>query len=239
MSCIVMILSGIHGFASSVTNRLGQAYSSVMSWLAPAAGGRHATTAGMCILIACFVLFTQLASTQALRPHTINAIGAQYAIENWGIELWPGNATRYGLKCIAQSHQQYCLQAANGFAKGQLFLDSGTSTTLIHDVSMLVNVRCLSEPEMVVGLTGPQAIKFTGDLCLEMLNTTGKSTKIVMNDVYYDPSPQYNLVGVTDISRTGHVTTFSADSNQVTGPAGAFELIQTCGVYALPSAERH
>jgi len=71
MPCIVMFLSGIHGFASSVTNRLGQAYSSVVSWLAPAAGSRHATTAGMCILIACCVLFTQLASTQALHPHTM------------------------------------------------------------------------------------------------------------------------------------------------------------------------
>ena len=154
MSYIVMFLSGIHGFAFSVTNRLGQACSSVMTWLTPAAGGRHATTARMCILIACCVLFTQLASTQALRPHTINAIGARHAIENWGIELSPGNATRYGLKHIAQSHQQYCLQTANRFATGQLFLDSGASTTLIHDVSMLVNVRCLSESKMVMGLTG-------------------------------------------------------------------------------------
>jgi len=173
-------------------------------------------------------------------PSAYNGIGALYAIENWGIELWSGNATRYGLNCIAQSHQQYCLQAANGFAKGQLFLDSGTSTTLIHDVSMLVNERCLlSEPKMVMGLTGPQAIKFTGDLCLEMLNMTGKSSKMVLNDVYYNPFLQYNLVSVTDISRTGHVTTFSAHSNQVKGPAGALELIKTCGVYALPSAERH
>jgi len=234
MSYIVMFLSGIHRFASSVTNRLGQACGSVMTWLAPAVGGRHATTAGTCILIACCVLFTQLASTQALYPHTINALGAWHAIENWGIELSPGNATRYGLKGIAQGHQQYFLKAANGFAKGQLFLDSGAGTTLIHDVSVLVNVRCLSEPKMVMGLTGPQAIKFTGDLCLEMLNTTGKSSKIVVKDVYYDPSLQYNLVSVTDISRTGHVTTFSTDSNQVTGPAGAFELIKTCGAYALP-----
>jgi len=31
---------------------------------------------------------------------------------------------------------------------------------------------------------------------------------------------------VTDISRTSHVTTFSTDSNRVTGPAGAFELLK-------------
>jgi len=67
---------------------------------------QHTTTAGMCILITCCALFTQLASTQALRPHTINAIGAWHAIENWGIELLSSNATRYGLKRIAQSHKQ-------------------------------------------------------------------------------------------------------------------------------------
>ena len=226
-----MVLSCIYGIASSITNRMGQVCNTVITWMAPAAGGRHATVAGVCILLACCVLFTQLASTQALNPQ-INAIGAQHAIENWSIESSSSNATKYGR--IAQSHQQYCLQAANGFAKGQLFLDSGASTTLIHDVTMLVNVRRLSEPKMVMGLTGPQAIKFTGDLCLEMHNTTGKTSKIVVKNVYYDESLQYNLVSVNDISSTGHVSTFSTDINQVTGPAGTFDLIKTCGVYALP-----
>ena len=138
MSCIFMVLSCICGIASSVTNRLGQACNTVITWMAPAAGDRPATTAGVCILLACCVLFTQLASTQALNLHTINAIGAQHAIETWSIESSSTNATtrvrnvlaimlsKIGLKRIAQSHQQYCLQAANGFAKGQLFLDSGT-----------------------------------------------------------------------------------------------------------------
>ena len=158
---MVVFLSGIHGFVFSVTNRLGRACSSVITWMAPAADSWYMMAAGMCILLACCMLFTQLASTQALSPHTINAIGAWHAIENWGIESSPGNATRYGLKRIAQSHQQYCLQAANRFAKGQVFIDSGASTTLIHDVSMLVSMRRLSEPKMVMVLTGPQAISFT------------------------------------------------------------------------------
>ena len=66
-----------------------------------------------------------------------------------------------------------------------------------------------------------------------MVNTTGKPSKIIVKDVYYDLSLQYNLVSVTDISRTGHVTTFSTESNLVSGPVGAFELVKTCGVYAL------
>jgi len=134
MSCKLMLLSGIHGFASSVTSRLWQACNSVITWIAPAAGGRHMTTAGVCILLTCCVLFTQFVSTQALSPHTLDAIGKKHAIENWNIESTLGNATKYGLKRMAQGHQQYCLQAATGFAKGQLFLDSGASTTLMHDV---------------------------------------------------------------------------------------------------------
>ena len=86
MSCIVMLLSGIHGFASSITNRLWQACSSVITWIALAAGGPHTTTAGVCILLTRCVLFTQFASTRALSPHMINAIGAQHAIKNWDIE---------------------------------------------------------------------------------------------------------------------------------------------------------
>jgi len=75
MSCIVMFLTGIYGFASSLPNRLWQACSITSNWMARAAGGWHATTAGVCILLACCVLFTQLASTQTLTPHTLTAIG--------------------------------------------------------------------------------------------------------------------------------------------------------------------
>jgi len=70
MSCIIMFLTCIYGFASSLPNRLWQACSSASTWMAPAAGGRHTTTAGVCIMLVCCVLFTQLASTQARRPHT-------------------------------------------------------------------------------------------------------------------------------------------------------------------------
>jgi len=73
---------------------------------------------------------------------------------------------------------------------------------------MLVNVRRLSEPKMGMGLTGPQAIKFTGDLCLEMLNTTGKSSKIVVKDVYHispvDKTGPDNNSSEIDATRTTH-----------------------------------
>lgn len=61
---------------------------------------------------------------------------------------------------------------------------------------------------MVMGFIGPQTITFSGILCLIMLNTAGKSGKIVVKEVYYNPSLQYSLVSVAYLSRTGHVTTF-------------------------------
>jgi len=76
MSWLLAIISGIYGLALSLTSHVGQAVGDAISWMAPAAGPWNTTTAGMCILLACCVLFTQLASTQELNLHAIGAIGA-------------------------------------------------------------------------------------------------------------------------------------------------------------------
>ena len=73
--------------------------------------------------------------------HALNIIRARHAIENWVIQLPSGTVTRVGFKRLLQSHELYCLQTATGFAKGHLLLDSGTSTTLIYDTSMLTKTR--------------------------------------------------------------------------------------------------
>jgi len=86
----------------------------------------------------------------ALNPHSINAIRTRHAVENWGIKIPPGTATRFAFKLLVQGHAQYFSQAATplGFAKEQLFLESSASTIFIHDALKLTNVRPLSEPEM-------------------------------------------------------------------------------------------
>jgi len=69
---------------------------------------------------------------------------------------------------------------------------------------MLVNVRRMSEPKMVMGLTGPQAIKFIGDLCLEMLNTKGRSARSswkTCEDCFYYYSQRNNVVVCLELSR--------------------------------------
>ena len=92
MSWLYVILNGIHGVASNITNRVGQACHVAISWVAPAAGARHTTIAGVCMLLVCCVLTTQFVSTQALTLHAIKDIRARHAVENWGIEILPGAA---------------------------------------------------------------------------------------------------------------------------------------------------
>jgi hypothetical protein len=92
MSWLFEILYGIHDVVSKFTNRVGQACHVAISWVAPAAGARLTTTAGVCMLLVCCVLFAQFVSTQALTLHAIKDIRARYAVENWGIEILPGAA---------------------------------------------------------------------------------------------------------------------------------------------------
>jgi len=94
---MAILLNGVYGFTSLVTNRLGQACSSAVKWMAPAAGSQYTTTAEVCILLACCVLFTQLASTEAFSPHTIHAIRARHAIKNRGIKSFMAMLLDMGL----------------------------------------------------------------------------------------------------------------------------------------------
>jgi len=94
MSWLFAILYGIHEVVSKCTNRVGQVCHVAISWVAPAAGARHTTTACVCMLLVCCVLFAQFVSTQALTLQAIKDIGARHAVENWGIEISLGAATR-------------------------------------------------------------------------------------------------------------------------------------------------
>ena len=67
-----------------------------------------------------------------------------------------------------------------------------------------------------------------------MRNTTGNVQNIIIKDVYYDALLNYNLISLTDMSKSNYATTFSQQDNKISGPLGTFDLIKTCGVYALP-----
>ena len=67
-----------------------------------------------------------------------------------------------------------------------------------------------------------------------MVNTTGKTSTVVIKDVYYNPTLHYNLVSVSDMADHDYTSTFSKRGASVQGPAGTFDLIKTSNVYLLP-----
>ena len=80
MSWLFAILRGIHDVVSKFTNRVGQACHVAISWVVLAAGARHTTTAGVCMLLVFCVVFTQFVSTQALTRHENKDIRARHAV---------------------------------------------------------------------------------------------------------------------------------------------------------------
>ena len=70
---------------------------------------------------------------------------------------------------------------------------------------------------------------------LRMIDNYGRLKTVVVKDVYYEPSLTYNLISVSDMSRSKYTSIFSEKANIITGPAGTFDLISTSDVYALPT----
>ena len=137
----------------------------------------------------------------------------------------------------AEKIQQFCFASAAGFTEGRVFLDSCCSRTIIHDASMLSNIRPMRAHKSIIGIGGFTQIRHVGDLHMSLVDIQGRTKTVVIKDVYHDPSLSYNLVSVSDMSREQYRSTFSSKENSLVGPAGSFELQPTCDVYALPLAQ--
>jgi hypothetical protein len=133
--------------------------------------------------------------------------------------------------------QELCFATTAGFAKGCLFLDSCCSRTIIHDQSLLKNIRPLRVPKSVLGIGGYTRIKSIGDLHLPLTDVQGRTKTVLVRDVYHEPTLAYNLVSVSDMCREHYTTIFSETGSTVSGPEGTFDLIPTSDVYALPTPE--
>ena len=143
---------------------------------------------------------------------------------------WASPLVHARLASARHRHDIYCFQAIAGMVHNKLFLYSGASRTIIHDASMLKNLRPLDKAKTIQGLTGAQSIKYQEDLQLNMVNSTGKNCTIV----YYNHALHYNLVSVSDMVDHDYTSTLSRRGSSVQGPAGTFDLIKTSNVYMLP-----
>ena len=62
------------------------------------------------------------------------------------------------------------------------------------------NVRPLTMPARVAGLSGIKTFNQQADLHLPVTDVNGKQTVIVLEGLYYDPDVNYNLVSVAELA---------------------------------------
>jgi len=79
-------------------------------------------------------------------------------------------------------------------------VDSCCSKTIVRDRHLLKNVRPLTTPARVAGLSGIKTINQQADLHLPVIDVNGKQTVIVLEGLYYDPDVKYNLVSVAELA---------------------------------------
>ena len=115
-------------------------------------------------------------------------------------------------------------------------MDSCCSKTIVWDRHLLKNVRPLTTPARVAGLSGIKTIDQQADLHLSVTDVNGKRTVIILEGVYYDPTVKYNLVSVAELAALNYESRFSKQASSVRGAAGIVPLIHTCNMYAIDAA---
>ena len=99
----------------------------------------------------------------------------------------------------------------------------------------VTNVRPLTMPARVAGLSGIKTINQQADLHLPVTDVNGKQTVIVLEGVYYYPDVKYNLVSIAELAGLNYESRFNTQTSSVRGAAGIVPLIHTCNVYVISS----
>jgi len=112
------------------------------------------------------------------------------------------------------------MQADSGMASGRYFVDSCCSKTIVRDRHLFKNVRPLTTPARVAGLSGIKTIDQQADLHLLLTDLNGKQMVIILEGVYYDQTVKYNLVNVAELDGLNYESRFSKQASLVHGAAG-------------------
>ena len=102
-------------------------------------------------------------------------------------------------------------------ASGRYFVDTCCSKTIVRDRHLLKNVRPLTMPARVTGLSGIKTINQQEDLHLPVTDVNGKRTVIILEGVYYDPDVKYNLVSVVELAGLNYESRFSKQASTTWG----------------------
>ena len=92
------------------------------------------------------------------------------------------------------------------------FMDSGCSTTIINNVSVLHDIHNIP-PVIIDGLTGSRTLTQGGTLQIELLDFNGDPYILVIPDVLYDPDAQGNLVSASQLTDLGFGIMLTKDPN--------------------------
>ena len=92
------------------------------------------------------------------------------------------------------------------------FMDSGCSTTIINNVSVLHDIHNIP-PVIIDGLTGSRTLTQGGTLQIELLDFNGDPYILVIPDVLYDPDVQVNLVSASQLTDLGFGIMLTKDPN--------------------------
>jgi len=65
---------------------------------------------------------------------------------------------------VSQREMEFCMQADSGMATGRYFMHSCCSKTFVRDRYLLKNVRPLTTPARIAGLSGIKTINQQADL---------------------------------------------------------------------------
>jgi len=134
---------------------------------------------------------------------------------------------------VSQREMEYCMQANSGMATGRYFVDSCRSKIIVRYRHLLKNVRPLTTPARVAGMSGIKTINQQADLQIRVTDVNRNRTVIILGGVYYDPTVKCNLVCVAELAGLNYESRFSKQASSVRGAAAIVHLIHTCNVYVI------
>ena len=121
-----------------------------------------------------------------------------------------------------------------GMHRNHCFVDSGCSTSIISDRTILRNIRKLTQQVPIAGLIGELGVQYSADMHIPVFDTSGKLAELVVPDVYYSPDSKYNLISCAQLEDLGYDVQFS--KRQICTPTTSIAIARIGNVYALANA---
>ena len=156
---------------------------------------------------ALFIAVLAVTAGYARGAEVIN-YGSYNSLNSTSIHSVPLYGLDQGSSDVNNCALQLAMLSKDGMTADHFFIDSGCSTTIINDRTVLHNIRTIPGGANVHGIIGCLNIQFKADLRLPIRNQQGRITTLVVPDVYYHPDSQYNLLSCSQLEDSGYDVQF-------------------------------